>query len=86
MAIFEVFHFLPDVTKSADSVLMFLQMLIIGKIIFLSGGLLFIHPQHGSITLSKDHISSIKFYDPVIFTVHMCTYKVLFCTFSVSLL
>nr|XP_040055104.1 uncharacterized protein C20orf194 homolog isoform X1 [Gasterosteus aculeatus aculeatus] len=35
-----------------------------GKIIFLSGGLLFIHPQHGSITLSKDHISSIKFYDP----------------------
>ncbi|KAM8915794.1 dynein axonemal assembly factor 9 isoform 1-T1 [Spinachia spinachia] len=35
-----------------------------GKIVFLSEGLLFIHPQHGSITLSKDHISSIKFYDP----------------------
>ncbi|KAM7376359.1 hypothetical protein PAMP_006100 [Pampus punctatissimus] len=35
-----------------------------GKIIFFSGGLLFIHSQYGSITLSKDHISTIKFYDP----------------------
>ncbi|XP_054470247.1 uncharacterized protein C20orf194 homolog [Anoplopoma fimbria] len=35
-----------------------------GKIIFLSDGLLFIHSQYGSITLSKDHISTIKFYDP----------------------
>ncbi|XP_075963544.1 dynein axonemal assembly factor 9 [Anarhichas minor] len=35
-----------------------------GKIIFLSEGLLFIHSQYGSITLSKDHISTIKFYDP----------------------
>ncbi|XP_059208540.1 uncharacterized protein C20orf194 homolog [Centropristis striata] len=35
-----------------------------GKIIFFSEGLLFIHSQYGSITLSKDHISSIKFYDP----------------------
>ncbi|XP_067335248.1 uncharacterized protein C20orf194 homolog isoform X1 [Channa argus] len=35
-----------------------------GKIVFFSEGLLFIHSQCGSITLSKDHISSIKFYDP----------------------
>ncbi|XP_049918064.1 uncharacterized protein C20orf194 homolog [Epinephelus moara] len=35
-----------------------------GKIIFFSEGLLFIHSQYGSITLSKDHISNIKFYDP----------------------
>lgn len=35
-----------------------------GKIIFFSGGLLFIHSQYGSITVSKDHISNIKFYDP----------------------
>uniref|UniRef100_A0A671XWH4 Dynein axonemal assembly factor 9 n=1 Tax=Sparus aurata TaxID=8175 RepID=A0A671XWH4_SPAAU len=34
------------------------------KIIFFSEGLLFIHSQYGSITLSKDHISNIKFYDP----------------------
>ncbi|XP_062296369.1 uncharacterized protein C20orf194 homolog [Scomber scombrus] len=35
-----------------------------GKIIFFSGGLLFIHSQYGSITVSKDHINTIKFYDP----------------------
>uniref|UniRef100_A0A3Q3XGX3 Uncharacterized protein n=1 Tax=Mola mola TaxID=94237 RepID=A0A3Q3XGX3_MOLML len=35
-----------------------------GKIIFFSEGLLFIHSQYGSITLSKNHISTIKFYDP----------------------
>uniref|UniRef100_A0A3Q1AJ92 Uncharacterized protein n=1 Tax=Amphiprion ocellaris TaxID=80972 RepID=A0A3Q1AJ92_AMPOC len=35
-----------------------------GKIIFFSDGLLFVHSQYGSITLSKDHISSIKFYNP----------------------
>ncbi|XP_056249050.1 uncharacterized protein C20orf194 homolog [Seriola aureovittata] len=35
-----------------------------GKIIFFSEGLLFIHSQYGSITLSKDHINTIKFYDP----------------------
>uniref|UniRef100_A0A8C4IAS2 Dynein axonemal assembly factor 9 n=1 Tax=Dicentrarchus labrax TaxID=13489 RepID=A0A8C4IAS2_DICLA len=35
-----------------------------GKIVFFSEGLLFIHSQYGSITLSKDHISNIKFYDP----------------------
>ncbi|XP_029900030.1 dynein axonemal assembly factor 9 [Myripristis murdjan] len=34
-----------------------------GKISFFSEGLLFIHPQYGSITLSKNHISAIKFYD-----------------------
>ncbi|KAG8013070.1 hypothetical protein GBF38_021272, partial [Nibea albiflora] len=35
-----------------------------GKIVFFSEGLLFIHSQYGSFTLSKDHISTIKFYDP----------------------
>uniref|UniRef100_A0A665VAX7 Uncharacterized protein n=1 Tax=Echeneis naucrates TaxID=173247 RepID=A0A665VAX7_ECHNA len=35
-----------------------------GKIIFFSEGLLFIHSQYGSITVSKDHINTIKFYDP----------------------
>ncbi|XP_078132909.1 dynein axonemal assembly factor 9 [Sander vitreus] len=35
-----------------------------GKIIFFSEGLLFIHSQYGTFTLSKDHISTIKFYDP----------------------
>jgi hypothetical protein len=34
-----------------------------GKISFFSEGLLFVHPQYGSITLSKDHIRNIKFYD-----------------------
>uniref|UniRef100_A0AAQ5Y3D7 Uncharacterized protein n=1 Tax=Amphiprion ocellaris TaxID=80972 RepID=A0AAQ5Y3D7_AMPOC len=38
--------------------------LSLGKIIFFSDGLLFVHSQYGSITLSKDHISSIKFYNP----------------------
>ncbi|XP_040916742.1 uncharacterized protein C20orf194 homolog [Toxotes jaculatrix] len=35
-----------------------------GKIVFFSEGLLFVHSQYGSITLSKDHINTIKFYDP----------------------
>ncbi|XP_035465310.1 dynein axonemal assembly factor 9 isoform X4 [Scophthalmus maximus] len=35
-----------------------------GKIIFFSEGLLFIHSQYGSVTLPKDHIKTIKFYDP----------------------
>ncbi|XP_041827868.1 uncharacterized protein C20orf194 homolog [Melanotaenia boesemani] len=35
-----------------------------GKIIFFSEGILFIHSQYGCITLSKDHISNINFYDP----------------------
>uniref|UniRef100_A0A3Q3IIW6 Uncharacterized protein n=1 Tax=Monopterus albus TaxID=43700 RepID=A0A3Q3IIW6_MONAL len=34
-----------------------------GKIIFFSEGLLFIHSQYGSITLSKEHINTIRFYD-----------------------
>lgn len=34
-----------------------------GKIVFFSGGLLFIHSQYGIITISRDHISSIKLYD-----------------------
>uniref|UniRef100_A0A8D3A1V2 Dynein axonemal assembly factor 9 n=1 Tax=Scophthalmus maximus TaxID=52904 RepID=A0A8D3A1V2_SCOMX len=41
------------------------------KIIFFSEGLLFIHSQYGSVTLPKDHIKTIKFYDPVCMrTVH----------------
>ncbi|KAM4541668.1 dynein axonemal assembly factor 9 isoform 1-T1 [Odontesthes bonariensis] len=35
-----------------------------GKIIFFSEGFLFIHSQYGCITLSKDHIRNINFYDP----------------------
>ncbi|XP_061600312.1 uncharacterized protein C20orf194 homolog isoform X1 [Cololabis saira] len=35
-----------------------------GKILFFSEGLLFIHSHYGCITLSKDHIKSINFYDP----------------------
>ncbi|XP_028251377.1 dynein axonemal assembly factor 9 [Parambassis ranga] len=35
-----------------------------GKIIFFSEGLLFIHSQYGSFTLSKDHITNIVFYHP----------------------
>ncbi|XP_020499013.2 uncharacterized protein C20orf194 homolog [Labrus bergylta] len=35
-----------------------------GKIIFFSEGILFVHSQYGSITLSKDHIRTIKFFDP----------------------
>ncbi|XP_072313812.1 dynein axonemal assembly factor 9 [Eucyclogobius newberryi] len=34
-----------------------------GKIVFFSEGLLFIHSQYGSITISRDHIRSIKLYD-----------------------
>ncbi|KAF7658190.1 hypothetical protein LDENG_00016420 [Lucifuga dentata] len=34
-----------------------------GKVVFFSEGLLFVHSQYGSITLSKDHISNIRFYD-----------------------
>ncbi|KAG7271007.1 hypothetical protein CRUP_038458, partial [Coryphaenoides rupestris] len=33
-----------------------------GKISFFSEGLLFLHPQYGSITLSKHHISCIRFF------------------------
>ncbi|XP_077419826.1 dynein axonemal assembly factor 9 isoform X2 [Vanacampus margaritifer] len=35
-----------------------------GKMAFFSGGLLFVHSQYGSITLSQEHISAIRFYDP----------------------
>ncbi|XP_047466426.1 uncharacterized protein C20orf194 homolog isoform X2 [Mugil cephalus] len=35
-----------------------------GKITFFSEGILFVHSQYGSITLSKDHISNIKFHHP----------------------
>uniref|UniRef100_A0A8C8RP68 Chromosome 20 open reading frame 194 n=1 Tax=Pelusios castaneus TaxID=367368 RepID=A0A8C8RP68_9SAUR len=34
-----------------------------GKLCFFSGGILFSHPHHGSITISKNHMNSIKFYD-----------------------
>uniref|UniRef100_A0A8C8RS65 Chromosome 20 open reading frame 194 n=1 Tax=Pelusios castaneus TaxID=367368 RepID=A0A8C8RS65_9SAUR len=33
------------------------------KLCFFSGGILFSHPHHGSITISKNHMNSIKFYD-----------------------
>ncbi|XP_037551131.1 dynein axonemal assembly factor 9 [Nematolebias whitei] len=35
-----------------------------GKLIFFSEGLLFVHSQFGSITVSKSHITNIIFYDP----------------------
>ncbi|XP_054653341.1 uncharacterized protein C20orf194 homolog [Dunckerocampus dactyliophorus] len=35
-----------------------------GKISFFSGGLLFVHSQYGSITISHKHINAIRFYDP----------------------
>uniref|UniRef100_A0A3B4ZAT7 Uncharacterized protein n=1 Tax=Stegastes partitus TaxID=144197 RepID=A0A3B4ZAT7_9TELE len=35
------------------------------KITFFSEGILFVHSQYGSITLSKDQISNIKFYHPL---------------------
>nr|XP_033809053.1 uncharacterized protein C20orf194 homolog isoform X1 [Geotrypetes seraphini] len=34
-----------------------------GKLYFFSDGILFLHLHHGSITISKNHINSIKFYD-----------------------
>ncbi|XP_039224297.1 uncharacterized protein C20orf194 homolog [Crotalus tigris] len=34
-----------------------------GKLHFFSEGLLFYHPHHGSITISKAHMASIQFYD-----------------------
>ncbi|XP_054845869.1 dynein axonemal assembly factor 9 [Eublepharis macularius] len=34
-----------------------------GKLCFFSDGLLFCHPHYGSITISKIHMTSIKFYD-----------------------
>uniref|UniRef100_A0A8C5QTW4 Dynein axonemal assembly factor 9 n=1 Tax=Leptobrachium leishanense TaxID=445787 RepID=A0A8C5QTW4_9ANUR len=34
-----------------------------GKLYFFSGGLLFLHPSHGAVTISKNHMNSIKFYD-----------------------
>ncbi|XP_069488352.1 dynein axonemal assembly factor 9 isoform X2 [Ambystoma mexicanum] len=37
-----------------------------GKLYFFSGGLLFLHPHYGSITVSKTHMNSIKFYDGVL--------------------
>ncbi|KAJ6658581.1 hypothetical protein lerEdw1_019969 [Lerista edwardsae] len=34
-----------------------------GKLYFFSDGLLFCHPHYGSITISKTHMTSIRFYD-----------------------
>ncbi|XP_034628484.1 uncharacterized protein C20orf194 homolog isoform X1 [Trachemys scripta elegans] len=34
-----------------------------GKLYFFSDGILFSHPHYGSITVSKNHMDSIKFYD-----------------------
>uniref|UniRef100_A0A3Q1H3J6 Dynein axonemal assembly factor 9 n=1 Tax=Acanthochromis polyacanthus TaxID=80966 RepID=A0A3Q1H3J6_9TELE len=59
---------LGSVLTSADAAYVFSSSQLStpekGKIIFFSDGLLFVHSQYGSITLSKDHISSIKFYNP----------------------
>ncbi|XP_061552075.1 uncharacterized protein C20orf194 homolog isoform X1 [Phycodurus eques] len=35
-----------------------------GKMVFFSRGLLFVHSQYGSVTLSQEHISAVRFYDP----------------------
>ncbi|KAG9465277.1 hypothetical protein GDO78_018569, partial [Eleutherodactylus coqui] len=34
-----------------------------GKLYFFSDGVLFIHPNHGSVTISRSHMGSAKFYD-----------------------
>ncbi|XP_031435678.1 dynein axonemal assembly factor 9 [Clupea harengus] len=34
-----------------------------GKLVFFSEGLLFVHPQYGAVTLSKNHIKGLKLYD-----------------------
>ncbi|XP_052469377.1 dynein axonemal assembly factor 9 [Carassius gibelio] len=50
-----------------DSVYMFSNSLLStpeeGKLVFFSEGILFVHPHHGSITLSMSHINTIKLYD-----------------------
>ncbi|XP_034050720.1 uncharacterized protein C20orf194 homolog [Thalassophryne amazonica] len=59
--------FLGTALTAADAAYMFSSSLLStpeeGKIIFFSEGLLFVHSLYGSITLSKDHISTIMFYD-----------------------
>ncbi|XP_053560295.1 dynein axonemal assembly factor 9 [Bombina bombina] len=34
-----------------------------GKLYFFSDGILFLHPYYGSITISRNHVNSVKFYD-----------------------
>ncbi|KAL2098751.1 hypothetical protein ACEWY4_005231 [Coilia grayii] len=34
-----------------------------GKVVFFSEGLLFVHPQYGAVTLSRNHIKGLKLYD-----------------------
>uniref|UniRef100_A0A8C1B984 Dynein axonemal assembly factor 9 n=1 Tax=Cyprinus carpio carpio TaxID=630221 RepID=A0A8C1B984_CYPCA len=50
-----------------DSVYMFSNSLLStpeeGKLVFFSEGILFVHPHHGSITLSMSHINTIKLCD-----------------------
>ncbi|XP_026134549.1 uncharacterized protein C20orf194 homolog isoform X2 [Carassius auratus] len=50
-----------------DSVYMFSNSLLStpeeGKLVFFSEGILFVHPHHGSITLSMSHINTVKLYD-----------------------
>uniref|UniRef100_A0A8C2AVF2 Si:ch211-194c3.5 n=1 Tax=Cyprinus carpio TaxID=7962 RepID=A0A8C2AVF2_CYPCA len=50
-----------------DSAYMFSNSLLStpeeGKLVFFSEGILFVHPHHGSITLSMSHINTIKLYD-----------------------
>lgn len=52
----------------------FIQISISGKIIFFSEGL-FIHSQYGSITISKDHINKVKFYNPVCIKLLVLSYE-----------
>ncbi|XP_052007317.1 dynein axonemal assembly factor 9-like isoform X2 [Xyrauchen texanus] len=50
-----------------DSAYMFTNSLLStpeeGKLVFFSEGILFVHPHHGSITLSMSHINTIKLHD-----------------------
>uniref|UniRef100_A0A672R6D5 Uncharacterized protein n=1 Tax=Sinocyclocheilus grahami TaxID=75366 RepID=A0A672R6D5_SINGR len=50
-----------------DSAYMFSNSLLStpeeGKLVFFSEGILFVHPRHGSITLSMSHINTIKLYN-----------------------
>ncbi|XP_056616452.1 uncharacterized protein C20orf194 homolog [Triplophysa dalaica] len=50
-----------------DSAYMFSNSLLStpeeGKLVFFSEGILFVHPHHGSVTLSMSHINTIKLFD-----------------------
>uniref|UniRef100_A0A672HSG8 Uncharacterized protein n=1 Tax=Salarias fasciatus TaxID=181472 RepID=A0A672HSG8_SALFA len=58
---------LGTVLTAADAAYMFSSSQLStpeeGKMVFFSEGLLFVHSQYGSITLSRRHISSVRFYE-----------------------